>query len=138
MSCQQSTFYQRLSPGVSPGLTFFLSISIIAGGAELTCQADVVDESRVRWFGGLTCDFWAENAEKIFTARVKATKSDTSTTNGQVLLLLLVGTSSVPIDAVDQLPGILAELELKLTLSVDDQLGGRVKTTTPLLFVLIV
>src|SRR5216684_7719710 len=92
----------------------------------------------VRWFGGLTCDFWAENAERLFPARAKATKSDTLTTNGQVLLLLLVGTSSVPIDDVDKLPGILAELELKLTLFVDDQLGSRVKHSAALLLIFIV
>ena len=25
---------------------------------------DVVDLDMVRWFGGLTCDFWAENRQK--------------------------------------------------------------------------
>jgi hypothetical protein len=25
--------------------------------------SDVIDLGRVRWFGGLTCDFWAENAK---------------------------------------------------------------------------
>jgi hypothetical protein len=24
---------------------------------------DVVDLERIKWFGGLTCDFWAENAK---------------------------------------------------------------------------
>src|ERR1700759_5157159 len=40
---------------------------------------------------------------------------------------LLFGASAVPIDDVNQLPGILAELELKLTLFVDNQLGSGVK-----------
>jgi hypothetical protein len=40
---------------------------------------------------------------------------------------LLLGPSTVPIDDVDQLPGIFAEFELKLTLFVDDQLGSRVE-----------
>src|SRR5258708_31876812 len=52
--------------------------------------------------------------------------------------LLLLGTSTVPIDDVDQLPGILAELELKLTLFVDDQLGSRVKHAAALLLIFIV
>jgi len=53
-------------------------------------------------------------------------------------LFLLVGPSSVPIDDVDQLPGILAELKLKLALFVDDQLGSRVKHSAALLLILIV
>src|SRR5437899_1880885 len=69
--------------------------------------------------------------------------SDASTTNGKsyprwVLLLLLVGPGTVPIDDVDQLPGILAELELKLTLFVDDQLGSGVKDSAALLLVRVV
>jgi hypothetical protein len=48
-------------------------------------------------------------------------------------VLLLLGTSTIPINDVDKLPGISAELKLKLTLFVDDQLGSRVKDS-PLLF----
>lgn len=51
---------------------------------------------------------------------------------------LLPGTSTVPIDDVDQLPGILSELELKLSLFVDDQLGGRIENTGTLALVGIV
>jgi hypothetical protein len=51
---------------------------------------------------------------------------------------LLLGTSTVPIDDACQLTGILAELELKLTLFVDDQLGSRVKNTGALVLVRIV
>ena len=42
---------------------FFLSISIITVGVELTCNVDVVAFQRVRWIWDLTCDFWAENAK---------------------------------------------------------------------------
>ena len=35
---------------------------------------------------------------------------------------LLFGTSTVPVDGVDQLPGISTKLKLKLALFVDDQL----------------
>jgi hypothetical protein len=51
---------------------------------------------------------------------------------------LLLGTSSVPIDDVDQLPGIFAEFDLKLTLFVDDQLGGRIENAGTLTLVGIV
>ena len=51
---------------------------------------------------------------------------------------LLLGTGTVPIDDVDQLPGIFAELELKLTLFVDDQLGGRIENAGALALVGIV
>jgi hypothetical protein len=51
---------------------------------------------------------------------------------------LLLGASAVPIDDVDQLPGILAELELKLTLFVDDQLGSRVQNAAALVLIRVV
>jgi hypothetical protein len=37
---------------------------IVACGAGKLCKADVVEFGLLRWFWGLTCDFWAENAEK--------------------------------------------------------------------------
>jgi hypothetical protein len=51
---------------------------------------------------------------------------------------LLFGASAIPIDDVDKLPGISTQLELKLTLSVDDQLGSRVEDSAALLLVGIV
>ena len=48
---------------------------------------------------------------------------------------LLLGTSAVPIHDADQLPRILAELELKLTLLVDDELGSRIENTAALVLV---
>ena len=51
---------------------------------------------------------------------------------------LLFGASTVPINDVDQVPGILAEFELELTLFVDNQLGSRVKHTAALLLMFIV
>jgi hypothetical protein len=36
---------------------------------------DVVLFQWVRWFWGLTCDFWAENVRKKIKARAKAIKS---------------------------------------------------------------
>src|SRR5260370_40635722 len=44
----------------------------------------------------------------------------------------------MPIEDVDQLPGILAELELKLTLFVDDQLGSRVQNAAALVLIRVV
>src|SRR5258705_9248921 len=52
--------------------------------------------------------------------------------------LLLLGTGTVPINDVDQLPGVSAKLELKLTLFVDDQLGSRVKDSAALALIGIV
>jgi hypothetical protein len=40
------------------------------GGTK--CQLDFLLFEGVRWFWGLTCDFWAENAEKI-NARARTT-----------------------------------------------------------------
>jgi hypothetical protein len=34
---------------------------------ELTCQLDVVPYEGLGSFGDLTCDFWAENSEKLNT-----------------------------------------------------------------------
>jgi hypothetical protein len=39
------------------GWRFFDSISSIAVGVKLKCQADVVDSVWVEWFKGLTCEF---------------------------------------------------------------------------------
>ena len=36
---------------------FFDSISSIAVGVKLKCQADVVDSVWLEWFKGLTCEF---------------------------------------------------------------------------------
>jgi len=38
-------------------------ISSITVGTKLKCQLDLVVFQQVRWFGGLTCVFWAENGE---------------------------------------------------------------------------
>jgi hypothetical protein len=35
---------------------------------ELKCHADIIDWKKVSWFGGLTCDFWAENGKRKMTA----------------------------------------------------------------------
>jgi hypothetical protein len=45
---------------------------------------------------------------------------------------LLLGTSAIPIDDVDKLPGISAKLKLKLTLFVDNQLGSRIQDSATL------
>ena len=50
-------------PAVGRGL-FLISILSIADGGELTCQLYFIWFEGVRWFWGLTCDFWAENFEK--------------------------------------------------------------------------
>jgi hypothetical protein len=42
---------------------FSIYISSIAVGVKLIRQLDLVSFEQVRWFGGLTCDFWAENAK---------------------------------------------------------------------------
>jgi hypothetical protein len=47
-------------------------ISSIEDWRGRTCHADVSDLWRVRWFWGLTCDFWAENGREKITARAKA------------------------------------------------------------------
>jgi hypothetical protein len=58
-------FLNELSPGGCPGPgVFLIYISIIAVWIELTRQVDLVLFERFRWFWGLTCDFWAENAEE--------------------------------------------------------------------------
>jgi hypothetical protein len=43
---------------------FLIYIFIISDWVYLTCQLDLVLFVWFRWFGGLTCVFWAENAEK--------------------------------------------------------------------------
>jgi hypothetical protein len=50
-------------------------MSIISDRAKLTCHADVAVEQGVRWFGGLTYDFWAENAERNLLPQTKAIES---------------------------------------------------------------
>src|SRR5260370_32633398 len=62
----------RMPPVVGRGL-FFLSILSIADGGELTCKLYFLLFEGVRWFWGLTCDFWAEFEENIFGCRGKAT-----------------------------------------------------------------
>ncbi len=52
--------------------------------------------------------------------------------------LLLQLSSLVPIDDVDELPGIFVELEFELPLFVNDQLGGWVENTATLLVVSII
>jgi hypothetical protein len=48
---------------------FLIYISIISVWVQLTCHPDVIGLWRVRWFWGLTCDFWVENAENNFGAK---------------------------------------------------------------------
>jgi hypothetical protein len=51
------------SPGFGRGL-FLISILSITVWVELIRQLYLVLIEGVRWFWGLTCDFWAENAKK--------------------------------------------------------------------------
>jgi hypothetical protein len=51
---------------------------------------------------------------------------------------LVANPGLVPVDDVGELPRILAQLELKLSLFVDDQLGRREKDAVALVFVRIV
>jgi hypothetical protein len=46
-----------------------------------------------------------------------------------------LGASAVPVDNVDQLPGVFAELELQLSLFVDDQLSSRIENAGTLVLV---
>ena len=55
---------KELAPLVAGLACFFIHISSIAGWSELIRQVDVVWFEGVRWFGALTCDFWAETGEK--------------------------------------------------------------------------
>jgi hypothetical protein len=67
-------FDKQVSPGDFPGLTWFY-ILIIADGAYLICDADVVGSKRFRYFWDLTCDFWAENGERKINAGARAIES---------------------------------------------------------------
>jgi hypothetical protein len=61
--------------------------------------------------------------------------------NGSVTIygiVLFSGAGLVPVDDANQIPVVLIELKLKLTLFVDDQLGSRVKNAGALVFVGIV
>jgi hypothetical protein len=51
---------------------FLISNLIIEDWVELKCHADVADLLWVRWFWGLTCDFWAENGKRKFGATTTA------------------------------------------------------------------
>src|ERR1700730_11826056 len=86
---------------------------------------------------GLDMRFLGRKCRKKFMSIVKTMESAASAQGGYYLLLL-VGASTVPIEDVDQLPGILAELELELPLFVDDQLGSRVENAAALLLVRVV
>jgi hypothetical protein len=55
------------SPAVAQGL-FLISILSIADGVELIRQLDFLLFDVVRWFLGLTCDLWAENAKSYCSA----------------------------------------------------------------------
>src|SRR5271163_4330623 len=46
------------------GLTFFFTVLSIANSTKLNCQLDLMLLEGVRWFGGLTCDFWAEKGKR--------------------------------------------------------------------------
>src|ERR1700756_2143187 len=66
------------SPRCGRGLFFLTIISIaisIADGGELTCQLYFILFEGVRWFWGLTCDFWAENAERNFEGQKTEAKA---------------------------------------------------------------
>jgi hypothetical protein len=57
-------FLNDLAPEIVRGLfCFSIYISSIAVWTYLTCQLDLLLFVRVRWFLGLTCDFWAKNAK---------------------------------------------------------------------------
>lgn len=52
--------------------------------------------------------------------------------------MLLGGTRFVPVNDVDEFPGILVQPKLELPLVVDDQLGRRIQNAPALVLVLIV
>jgi hypothetical protein len=62
------------SPRLRPR-AFLISILIIEDWVKLTCQVYSLLFEGVRWFWGLTCDFWAEIAEKNVKAKTRAIKS---------------------------------------------------------------
>ena len=67
MGCVQINLYQQLSPGMMAGAKLFsIYISSIAVGVELIRQLDIVAGKGLRYFLGLTCVFWAGNAEKTY------------------------------------------------------------------------
>src|SRR5208283_3972647 len=51
---------------------------------------------------------------------------------------LLAGAGLVPVDDIDQLPGVLSELKFELSILIDDQLAGRVENALALFIVGIV
>src|SRR6202023_2993459 len=65
MVCVQNIPSKRVSPGVCPGLVCFFDLYIDYSGLGITnLHTDIARGKGVRWFRGLTCVFWAENAEK--------------------------------------------------------------------------
>jgi hypothetical protein len=58
------------SPAVV-GALFSIYISIITVGVELNFKLDPILFEWFRWFWGLTCDFWEEFEENIFSLRVR-------------------------------------------------------------------
>jgi hypothetical protein len=85
----------------------------------------------------MTTSRWSSNSPKCRELALDSFAS-TLTAYARHQRGLFFGASAIPIYDVDKLPGISTQLELKLTLFVDDQLGSRVKDTAALLLVFIV
>src|SRR5216683_3623813 len=66
--CQQRTYWLKCESPSRCRSFFLISILSIAVWMELTCQLYFLLFEGVRWFWGLTCDFWAENSERKMTA----------------------------------------------------------------------
>jgi hypothetical protein len=56
----------KLAPPLAEALFFLSTVLILADWKELTCQLYPIGFHKVRWVGGLTCDFWAEFEEDFF------------------------------------------------------------------------
>jgi hypothetical protein len=71
-------FLNKLAPQETVFLRGFLVFLYCFKYSVLTltkCKLDLVLFDGVRWFWGLTCDFWAENAKIKIRARVKVIDS---------------------------------------------------------------
>src|SRR5437868_12831059 len=69
---------------------------------------------------GCVFDDMSPNPSVVFEEVYQAEEFDSVRAPWRRLRAGFLFTSTVPVDDVDQLPGILAELELELTLFVDD------------------
>ena len=59
-----------------PGLCFVFDLYIYYSGLSVTnMKLNLVSFVWLRWFWGLTCDFWAENAENNSEAKTTAIES---------------------------------------------------------------